>query len=189
MRPVFILAPPRTRTAWLATYLTGAGLYCFHEAWTQVKTVRDLRHLMESKGSGLVGNSDCGNWLFLEDLQREFPDALYVKITRTGDMEQAWADAFGVRDWTVMSDLYATLESRPLPPLVASIDFHAWTPDISLALWHALTNGRPMDQDWHRMMHRLNVQLTTAAIQDDQRAAREGRYAHATESLVMTRGL
>ena len=176
MKPVFILSPPRCRTSWLSAYLTGAGVFCFHEAWKQVADAHALRRLMESKGPGTVVNADCANWLFLDEIEREFPEARYVEIHRHGDLEQAWATAFGEMDWSLLMARYQCARQAQHGPLLMSIDFHRWTPEISLQLWDRMTDGTPMDMDWHAQCHGWRIEPTRDQVSRDAEAGRTGPH-------------
>lgn len=84
-RTFFILSLPRCRTAWLANFLTYEDSYCFHEGLLNVGQIRDLRGLFERTGKSIVGNSDCGNILFLDQIVNEFPDTRFVMVERETD--------------------------------------------------------------------------------------------------------
>ncbi len=88
MTPFFICALPRSRTAWLANFLTYGGAFCFHEALLGCRSVDDLKPLFASahaQGAAVVGNSDCGNALVIDRLLSVFPGARVVVVERPID--------------------------------------------------------------------------------------------------------
>jgi len=83
MKNFFILGHPRSRTAWLATFMTYANSFCFHEAYVHAEGVEGIRNLFESLPQfPFVGTADSGLAFYADDLLREFPDARYVVIER-----------------------------------------------------------------------------------------------------------
>ena len=82
MKPFFILSLPRSRTAWLANFLTYGESFCFHEALIERKGMRALQTRMEATGCPVVGNSDSGSILFYDELQDQFPEAKCVIVLR-----------------------------------------------------------------------------------------------------------
>jgi len=176
MIPVFILSLPRCRTAWLSAYLTGGGIFCFHEAWKIATTARELRALMEPKGE-IVVNCDATNWFFLDAIESEFPNAVFLEIVRD-DVEHGWTEAFGPHDWTTTRATYAKARRVPRNGITLTIDFNQWTECTSRAIWDAIAQGRPLDPHWHQQMHTFFVQVTPETLADYGAGARDGRYHH-----------
>ncbi len=79
MEPFFIAALPRSRTAWMAAFLSGDRVICHHEfikhCTTREAFYRGLRH-----PEYRVGESSSG--LILTDFQKEFPKSPTVIIER-----------------------------------------------------------------------------------------------------------
>jgi hypothetical protein len=82
LKTFFILSLPRTRTAWLANFLTYENSYCFHEGFLGCKSVSTLYKRFEATGKPIVGNSDCGNILFIDELRETFPLSKLVIVER-----------------------------------------------------------------------------------------------------------
>lgn len=181
MNPVFILTMPRCRTAWLSAYLTGGGIFCFHEAWKIATTAKELRALMQEKGETVV-NCDATNWLFLDEIEQEFPNARFIEIVRD-DVEQGWSDAFGVHDWTDTRRAYAAAHRLPRNGMALTVDFNDWTAHTSLELWNVIAQGKPLDPHWHQQMHTFFVQVTEDTLQEYGDGTRAGRYDHIIQKL------
>jgi len=94
MNNFFLTGLPRSRTAWLAAYLTNPSkyTYCYHEALNGLRSRDEFTEIMEGPIGGplfggvarhpwiKVGNSDSG--LMYTDFQERFPDAPVVIILR-----------------------------------------------------------------------------------------------------------
>jgi hypothetical protein len=80
MTPFFILSLPRSRTAWLAAFLSYSDVNCYHEAIPRAGSLAMLRRWMGE--APIVGNSDCGNILVADKLVAMFPTAKFVVVRR-----------------------------------------------------------------------------------------------------------
>lgn len=85
MIPYFITGFPRTRTAWLANFLTYDDSFCFHEALKRCDGVDALPELFKSTGRRYVGNSDSALPFFAETVRKLFPQAKWVIVDRNED--------------------------------------------------------------------------------------------------------
>lgn len=81
MIPYFIASLPRSRTAWLANFLTYGSSYCFHEPMNKVPLER-YPNMLQSTGTVYAGVSDSLNTLVMEQLIDLFPKARIVVIRR-----------------------------------------------------------------------------------------------------------
>lgn len=77
--PFFILGLPRSRTAWLATWLSYNGRICWHDALGHVTNENDLRALVDA---GACGFAETAGSYFPRVLHRAFPKAKFVFVTR-----------------------------------------------------------------------------------------------------------
>ena len=182
MRPVFILAYPRSRTAWLSVFLTGAGIPCFHEAWKQVTTAKDLRLLMESRGADVVANSDCANIFFLRELREEFPDALYIYLKH--DERAVWESlqsSYGPHDYQVMFECYRRAFDGVTADL--TIDCATWGTSDTLELWDTIAPGRELDLEWLAQSESFLVQLMPWQIEQDKQRAASGDFPHIEQRM------
>jgi hypothetical protein len=85
--PFFIVARPRSRTAWLANFLTYGPAFCLHDGLRGCGTVGDLAHKLARLGVEYPGNADPGLPLVFTKVHERFPQARYVFVTR--DPEEA----------------------------------------------------------------------------------------------------
>jgi hypothetical protein len=68
-----VLGLPRSRTAWLANFLTYDGQFCFHEGVNGCNSIEEYKVKVEGKGDSNTG-------LMLFDFEKHFPDAKIIII-------------------------------------------------------------------------------------------------------------
>ena len=73
MSTFLILGLPRSRTAWLANFLTYDGLFCYHEAINGCKNIKEYKQKVKGKG-------DSNTALALFDFESHFPNAKIIII-------------------------------------------------------------------------------------------------------------
>lgn len=76
--PFFILSLPRTRTAWLANFLTHDGVFAYHEGLLGCATVEDARNKLLNAPGEINGMVDGSAALILPQLLDVIPDANIV---------------------------------------------------------------------------------------------------------------
>jgi len=188
MIPWFFLSYPRCRTAWLSVYLTGAGVPCFHEAWKDVENIDDLRNLMESRGDGTVANADCANIFFLKEIQEEFPEAKFVKITRTpDDVYTSLVASYGPHNYRVFMDAYAVAMDQKVE-VECSINFDYWNAGTTKQLWSKIEPNRTFDASWALRMEEFRVTVTKDRIKRDFETALEPQRLRMAEKLYQFAG-
>lgn len=187
MQPVFILSYPRSRTAWLAAYLTGAGVPCFHEAWKLADSAEAFRTLMESKGPGPVVNSDSSNVFFLPELQQTFPHATYIRIVNDLDAVLASLRAsYGEYDYRGAMACYEAAFASPVS-VAMTMDCRTWTEDTMRELWALLVGALPFDREWYTQMTGMLVQLMPEQIAHDIARVRAGALNHIIHATMRWR--
>ena len=78
----FVLGLPRSRTSWMANFLTYTDTFCYHEALRMCKSISDLKNLLNNHDEKYVGNSDCALVPFIDELLDEFPNSKLLLIER-----------------------------------------------------------------------------------------------------------
>lgn len=186
MTPWFVLSAPRSRTAWLSVFLTGAGVPCFHEAWAQVKTAKQLRTLMESKGDGPVVNSDCSNVFFFEELRVEFPTAQYIRIEQADEtVIRSLTESYGGNGYQEMLQCYrrANAQIAQRQPAAISLDCDTWDRAESARVYRAIT-GTEVDAGWLTQVSGMLVQLMPETIADQLAMGRTGALTHISRRMA-----
>lgn len=79
----FVLGLPRSRTAWLANFLTYGDSFCYHEGLDGCSTVQEYKQKIQGCGDSSTG-------LYLLDINKEFPDTKRIIIEPDSkDIERA----------------------------------------------------------------------------------------------------
>ena len=187
MTPWFVLSYPRSRTAWLSVFLTGAGVPCFHEAWAHVTTAKQLRALMESKGEGPVVNSDCSNVFFFDELRAEFPNAHYLRLYQTdAAITASLQSSYGDNNYQDMFASYARAfehVSSSLLRWTAVIDCSMWNETTSAWLYRTIA-GREVDAGWLKQVSGMLVELLPGTIAEQQANGARGAFVHIARRMV-----
>lgn len=152
---VFTLSLPRSRTAWLAAYLNGLGIFATHDAWRYAKQASDFREIF--RGQGVACNSDSTNIWFYDEIKREFPEAKFVKIVRDLDEVKASVErTYGYADPDVLDRWHNMVLDADAH---ITIDFDEWDSDESYRLVRYMSN-RWIDPNWHTLAHELDISIT-----------------------------
>lgn len=182
----FFLSYPRSRTAWLSCYLTGMGVYCFHELWRTTPTIEAFAEAIRAKQRmGPVANADPSNWFFVDEMAEAFPEAQFIEILRPQEAVAAsLAKSYGPGEYRLLLDAYQVAMDRHQQTASAYIPYGDWDADLSQAIWMRTTGGGMLfDEEWHQRCHTLNIQLTAAQMQQDWEDAENGRLAHLTAQV------
>lgn len=159
IKTFFILSLPRTRTAWIANFLTYDTSFCFHEALIDVNPV-DLPKLFKSTEKPIVGNSDCGNILFLDEIIETFMDAKLVIVERPIDEVISSLDTLGEK-FSERESVYQALDIIEYAKYTYDhllLDFHKLDNTACRALWdHCI--GTPFNEQRWKMLDGLNTEI------------------------------
>lgn len=160
MKTFFVMSLPRSRTAWFANFLTHENSFCFHEAFLQVRSPNQLRELFASTGKEIVGNSDCGNLFFVDEILDAFPDAKFIVIERPVEDVLASIRSLGPEfsDEETVWHAYDRLREfkRQHNPLIWQYD-HLSLPSLALIWQHCI--GTRFDVQRASMLDGLDIQI------------------------------
>jgi hypothetical protein len=82
-QPFFIIGLPRSRTAWLANFLTWGKCFCWHEATRYIGQPSDLAEILETSCFEYSGNADSGMLVYSPDeFLRDFPGSKVLFVLR-----------------------------------------------------------------------------------------------------------
>lgn len=97
----FITGLPRSGSAWLANYLSYGNSCFIHDAWKN-DTPERLKEKFDSYNVYSAGTSDPANMILLDEIDKVFPDAKWVVVTRpVQEVEKACKDInFPIMDFT-----------------------------------------------------------------------------------------
>lgn len=146
MNPFFIIALPRSRTAWLSYFLTSPDCDCLHDPLGQCESLDDLQAMFDNSQAPLVGCVDTSSPLFFDAIHARWPDSRYLFVFREPAEIVASLNALGLPSTEVammqvrMNSAYLAVRSQPnvralpaghlseLPALEAIHDFLVGTP-------------------------------------------------------------
>ena len=151
----FVLGLPRSRTCWLANFLTYDRHYCFHEG---MNTCKSLSEYKEKLGTDF-GDSSTATMLF--DINREFPDA--PKIIIESDIQRSIDYAvktLGLKDPNYIVYMQQQLD-KVSGPRVHFDDIDYQLPFI----WHTLI-GTPFDERRSNIVKTMNIQMQNIGMMD-----------------------
>lgn len=180
MRTFFIFSLPRSRTSWLANFLTYGDARCFHEALISCHRASDLRSIFEETKKPTVGNSDCLNALVADDLLAAFPESRLVVIERNLEEVEESLSALGSWDRGMIAWMREGLEhvKAKHDPLVVPYETLG-TPEGCKRVWDHCIAETPFDQARWEMLDALNVQVDL-----EKHTARVARNRDALDHLL-----
>ena len=105
----FITGLPRSRTAWLANYLTHGDTFCLHDGLRGCDSFRDFEHRLASLPARNAGSADPALLMLIDKVAPRFSTARWVFIRRDPD-ECAREFSPLVPDLRVVTGLAARME-------------------------------------------------------------------------------
>ena len=167
-RPFLVCALPRSRTAWVANFLTYGQVYCAHELCTVVRSVAEVPYLLRRLGTRYAGNADTAQALILPQLREVLPTAPVVVIRRpvAEVVESLEALApFGAAERGLTAQAVQVLarhvEAAARVPGALVLEYHELEQEATArALLAHVAPGEPFHRARWAMLAGLQVQLT-----------------------------
>jgi hypothetical protein len=164
-RPFFVIGYPRSRTAWLSTWLTNPPYsFCFHEALLRFP-VGGFPEQFRLSGSGAFGDADSGLPLFFDEIDALFPMARYLFVHRpikeakesfmaATDTEKQKTDAA----FTLMRQGQEKMIKKLFGHRVMHVDFHDLD-DVNVArdIWGFCVPDAPFHRPRWEEMNALRI--------------------------------
>lgn len=144
----FILGLPRSRTAWLANFMTYGDTFCYHEGINGCHTVEDYK----AKLSYNKGDSSTGAVLI--DLDKHFPDA--KKVIIDSDINRAIEYSEELTG-NPNEDWMTHIQSRLYQLDGLKVDYDDIDDNLQ-AIWEYLTDTE-YNEDRANMLLKLNIQV------------------------------
>jgi hypothetical protein len=158
----FIVGPARCRTAWLAAFLSYAGVHCHHEAVRLCEDGEGFKLLME--GAGVVGDSDSGVCLNVDWFLREYPDARYLIVDRpfshvVESVEKHFHVKIPASSWEKVFTIYSEAREklRANARYVLFDDLHER--HVVKGIWDYCTFDAPWDEAHYDLFKDLVIQV------------------------------
>lgn len=161
--PFLILGLPRSRTAWLANFLTFGEIRCGHEMMSEF-SVHGLFEELTGTNLRYEGNSDTSAAMFLPDILRYMPDIAIVVVRRE------------IKDvLTGLRKMGMSITDHQLRPMVdglfeaarlensLTVRFEDLSSESTLRAVQAhCAPGEPFDRQRASMLRDFNIQITPA---------------------------
>ncbi len=170
MSQFLIFARPRSRTAWVANFLTVANqTFCHHEAMADAGNPIELAGRMRGSAALATGNSDTGMIHTPREILRFFPDARLVVLTGASLSWKRFAAEKGINPQIVeMVDEAYRDTKKLLKGRALFVDVHDLMCDevVAEVLWHHCTGrSATFDLPRYEMLRDLNVQVMQESLE------------------------
>lgn len=179
MMNYFIVGLPRSRTAWLANFLTHGASLCFHEALRYVEKPEELKAFME-RDADYVGDCDPMLAIHWRKVAEMFPDAKWVVIDRKIEDVRKSCQRVGVPE-VGLEKLHENLSElcKELTPWY--VDYERLDDNIH-GLWAYLFPSVPFPEDRYAMLRQMYVDTVPQKVEMHPKL----RTLITPESSVMT---
>jgi len=157
----FVTGLPRSRTAWLANWLTAPGTFCFHDATlidnSHVGVLSVMAERQNRRQYEAVGDSDSGLIFWSGQVRAACPKAPFILIERDPEACLASSLRLGFSKGLWDAILQAYWQTRRLPG-VRIVSYDSLDDiDVLDSLYYDCT-GLPMDRQRTELLQHLNVQ-------------------------------
>lgn len=124
---VFVTGLPRSRTAWLANWLSWGESICLHDAFQHAPSFEAFCDTLNALPYQVVGHSDPANVFVWRKLQETYPGAKWIVIER--DFEAVYVSCKRTFGWTSREPLWRMADRleelrAAVQPIV--LDFNAF---------------------------------------------------------------
>ena len=160
---------PRSRTSWLAAWLTGAHSLCLHDGLAECDSVAELGQTLRGERRS-HGDSDSGLMAVYEEAKRLWPAARWLLVDREFDEAMAslarFAEGAGV-DLVVDQRLRTVLRGQfefvraamEVDPMAMIVKYSALNdPEVARSIWRHLLPLVPFDRDRWDILDGLRIE-------------------------------
>jgi hypothetical protein len=163
----FVLCRPRSRSAWLANFLTyGRESFCLHEGLLGCRSLTELGQRLDGFGTPVAGCTDTALMLLAPQLLDEFPAARFVVLVGDDAPYQRFAADIGQPEDAVQATLDAfeascsVMRGRAMFVDYADLD----DPDTVAAIWGYVGIGSPFPRQRFEMLRDMRVVVWLDAL-------------------------
>ena len=149
LRNFFVIGLPRSRTAWLANFLTYRNRFCYHEAMNGCRSMDEYKTKLGSD----KGDSSTGLML-IDDFQSNFPDAKTIIIESEPQKSIKYAyKTYGVFDPALIYNMKSKMD------LMKGWRIHIDEIDDKLPEIWAYLIGDGYDSERAELLKKFNIQI------------------------------
>lgn len=159
MTPFIVLSLPRSRSAWIARFLSYGDMRCGHDLATTCETVKEFTNLL---GAEYAGTAETGAVVGWRAIRRLRPDLKIAVIRRPVDEVYHSLARFGVGSPALMAELSkrdAMLDEVGRLRGVRSFSFSDLNSVTSCQELFEHCLGSPFDWEWWECLANVNVQV------------------------------
>ena len=177
MTPFVIIGTPRSRTAWLARFLSYRGRTCFHEPSLRFNSEGCLGNFLANDSAAAA---DCMMSFMARDIRMLRPDCIIVSVRRPlSEIYESFAKlGISVPSWYLeMMDADAASADVDL-----AVNFHELNTEATCQSVFETCLNQPMDRAWWLHLKDENIQsdvhetLRLIMRDNDRLAAVFGKY-------------
>lgn len=166
MKTFFITGLPRSRTAWLANFLTFKDSFCFHDGMQYCSPEMGLKMLFEHRQEKHVGNSDSSIPFYIDKIPEVFPDAKFVIVKRDfNDVEASLNKVMGFDSAPLLRlcNEYLTMMEKKVECLTVTFD-ELNTIEGCNKVWKHCLPDIPFDYMRWEMLKDLKIEITPSQV-------------------------
>jgi hypothetical protein len=158
--PFVVFGLPRSRTAWLAMFLSHGGWICHHDALLGFSSVADMRALLGAPRTGTVDTMLTLAWPVI---RRYFPRARFVVVKRpVAEVRESLAR----HDWHFPEGLLEArakeLDAIASQPGTVAVSFDDLKGEAACRAVFEHCLQQPMDRDWYDGLRDVDIQVSLA---------------------------
>lgn len=165
-----IVGYPRSRTAWLANFLTYGNVACAHETLSECARPRNLPGHIRALGHAYCGSAETAAPLFIREIVEAMPEAKIVFVKRPAHEVSASLLKLGMDASVSWADAGLEYALKLPQTLVVRFEDMDRMNVIKMAQEH-VAPGEPFNVQRFQMLRDFNVQITPARWAKLQRIA------------------
>lgn len=164
-RPFLICALPRSRTAWLANFLTFGDIECGHELCAEL-SVAGLENYLTRSNTPFSGNADTGASVSMAEIRIRMPVTPIVVVKREPRDVQQSIKRMGINlPGHCLDFLVSCLEEVQQLPGTVAVRYENLDSERTMAyLQSFLAPGEPFNALRFQFLKGLNVQVTSERL-------------------------
>ncbi len=164
MRNFLITGLPRSRTAWMAAFMSTCRVLCRHEPLKALSSIKDMPSVMLSDNHTHVGASDSGAGLFLPWIMANMPMPVLVIERDLRDVQLSMSTiGFPIGD--ALEQLLCELRAYRNHPDVMWVAFDSLNEKRTmLKIWEHLVPGLQFDNDRFELFRELNIEADVDSV-------------------------
>jgi hypothetical protein len=152
----YILGLARSRTTWLASFLSGQRSFCYHDICREVTSVEEIQDKLQKPGFDYVGLADTG----IIDIDEWAPNGPVVIVHR--DLFEATNSLH--KTFHIPLDLIKEINSRQLKKLINIEGLHIPYKDLDeertiKEIWTYLMPDNPWDSDRYALWRTMKIEI------------------------------